>query len=530
MSKDKKYLGIMADLSRNAVMNMPTMKHFIDIMAKIGYNCLFLYMEDTYEVDGEPYFGLFRGRYSKEEMKEIDRYAAERGIECIPCIQTLAHFDALRQWGCYREFMDIDNILLVGDDRTYALIDRIFATLSECFATKKIHIGMDEAHGLGRGQYLDKNGYINRTDIMKAHLEKVCELCKKYGLEPMMWSDMFFRILTGDYYAAKLTVPEEIKNSVPSEVALVYWDYYATHKERYDDMLENHLQFNNEIWFGGGIWSWNGPAPFNQFSIDSTKPAVESCREHNVDNMMFTMWGDNGKECSFFALLPGMLYAARAAQGITDLGTIKAEFKELFGLNWDDFMVLDRPNFCADGSPRECKAKSLLYSDPFMGTQDIYVVEDCNAQYAESAKMIRAANGGQYQYIFDTLAALCDVLSVKAELGVKTRAAYQSGDKDALRALLGDYDKCIEALKVYYEKFEILWTKENKPQGFDVQDIRLGGLQRRLEHCRKRLADYLDGTIECLDELEETPVGNEEKRIRNPWENNWQHTVTCNIL
>ena len=36
-----------------------------------------LYTEDTYEVDGQPYFGYMRGRYSKEEMKEIDDFAAE---------------------------------------------------------------------------------------------------------------------------------------------------------------------------------------------------------------------------------------------------------------------------------------------------------------------------------------------------------------------------------------------------------------------------------------------------------------------
>lgn len=520
----------MIDLSRNAVMNMDSIKKFIDIMERIGYNCLFLYMEDTYEVNGEPYFGLFRGRYSQEELKEIDAYAAKHGIECIPCIQTLAHFDALRRWGHYRDMMDIDNILLAGDDRTYALIENIFATLFECFSTKKIHIGMDEANGIGRGQYLDKNGLVDRSQIMKQHLAKVCELCKKYDFQPLMWSDMFFLLMTGNYYCDKISVPEEMKSVVPPEIELVYWDYYSTNRAKYDTMIENHQQFNNDIWFAGGLWCWNGPAPFNQYSIDATNAAIASCCDHNVENIFFTMWGDNGKECSFFSLLPAMLYAARAAQGITDLEKIKAEFKEIFGLEWNDFMTLDRPNFCADGSPRECKAKALLYNDPFMGTQDVYITEECNKQYAESAEMIRSANGGEYQYIFDTLAALCDVLSVKSELGLKTRKAYQENDKNELKRCLTDFDSCIKALKVYYENFEILWHKENKPQGFDVQDIRLGGLQRRMEHCRKRLADYLDGKIDRLEELEEIPLGNEEKRITNPWLNDWRNTASCNII
>ena len=61
--------GVMIDCSRNAVMNVPTVKRFCDIIAKMGYNTLMLYTEDTYEVDNQPYFGYLRGRYSKEEIK-----------------------------------------------------------------------------------------------------------------------------------------------------------------------------------------------------------------------------------------------------------------------------------------------------------------------------------------------------------------------------------------------------------------------------------------------------------------------------
>ena len=67
-------------------------KKLIDALQKMGYNTLELYTEDTFEVEGEPYFGYLRGRYSSEEIKEIDKYARAHGIELIPCIQTLAHF------------------------------------------------------------------------------------------------------------------------------------------------------------------------------------------------------------------------------------------------------------------------------------------------------------------------------------------------------------------------------------------------------------------------------------------------------
>ena len=40
--------------------------------ALMGLNLVMLYTEDTYEVEGWPYFGYMRGRYSREELEAID--------------------------------------------------------------------------------------------------------------------------------------------------------------------------------------------------------------------------------------------------------------------------------------------------------------------------------------------------------------------------------------------------------------------------------------------------------------------------
>ena len=84
-------LGVMLDCSRNAVLKVETIKRYADIIKKMGYNTLMLYTEDTYEIESQPYFGHLRGRYTKQELKEIDAYCNEIGLELVPCIQTLAH-------------------------------------------------------------------------------------------------------------------------------------------------------------------------------------------------------------------------------------------------------------------------------------------------------------------------------------------------------------------------------------------------------------------------------------------------------
>lgn len=105
--------------------------------------------------------------------------------------------------------------------------------------------------------------------------------------------------------------------------------------------------------------------------------------------------------------------------------------------------------------------------------------------------------------MFGCLSALCGVLKIKNDIGVRTRRAYTQKDKDALKALLSDYDAITEALEKFYSAFRRQWLIENKPFGFEVQDARIGGLIQRVKNCRSRLTDYLDGKIPAVPELEE---------------------------
>lgn len=56
MDENNKMPGVMVDCSRNAVMNVISVKRFVDSIAKMGYNTMMLYTEDTYEVNQQPFF------------------------------------------------------------------------------------------------------------------------------------------------------------------------------------------------------------------------------------------------------------------------------------------------------------------------------------------------------------------------------------------------------------------------------------------------------------------------------------------
>lgn len=494
-----KRFGAMLDCSRNAVMKVEEVKRFVSILKTFGYNTLLLYTEDTYEVDGEPYFGYLRGKYTKSEMKEIVSFCDSIGIEVIPCIQTLAHLNQIFVWADYSNINDISDVLLVNEERTYALIENMLKTLRECFSSEYIHIGMDEAFRLGLGRYLDKHGYENRFDILNKHLKKVVGLAKKYSFKPLMWSDMFFN-LTNQGESI-----DNIIDKVPQEVGLVHWDYYNTEKSKYDEKLSVHKKFKNEIWFAGGAWTWVGFASGNKHTVDTMTPAMKSAKEHEIDNVFITMWGDNGKECSYYSVLPSLYAVKQIYDGEEDLDKIKKQFKEITGENFDGMCALDSPNFVGgnqDSTKNPCKY--MFYSDPFYGFLDALAQDGVAEEYSNFAQNLqKIAAESKYSYIFESQAALCKFLSVKYALGKTTRQAYHSKDKEAINQLIEKYSLAEELLQDFYCKFKTLWFKENKPNGFDVQEIRIGGLALRLRSCRERLQDFVSGKITEIPELDE---------------------------
>ncbi len=526
-------LGVMLDNSRNAVMNVKSVKRYIDLLKKTGCDFLMLYTEDTYEVNGRPYFGRHRGKYTKEELKELDAYARSKGVELCPCIQTLAHLNALMRWPEFSRLADMGDILCAGDEEVYRLIDDIFATLNECFTSKTVNIGMDEAEFIGMGRYFREHGLENRMDILVRHLKRVASIAAKYGFNLLMWGDMFYKLTGGP--EDKAAFDKKLAESIPDNVNLIYWDYYSLDKAHYDSRIENYRKLREDVWFAGGLWTWSGFTPHISFAIKATEAAVRSCMEHKVKNVFMTVWGDNGGETSRFSVIPALFAAAEFSRGIFDMDTVKADFYREFGIAFDDFMLAelpDTPN--TDGLSINNPEKYMLYSDPFMGNFDALVRGNEGGRYAACAKKLaNMINDAEYGSMFEVPYRLANVLELKYDLGVKTREAYSKGDKKGLLELVPVYREVYDRVEAFYAALEKWWMEENKPQGFDVQDIRIGGLLRRIKHCTVRLEKYVAGEIERLEELEEPalhPFCATEFEKGAVCFNSWGLAATCNVL
>ncbi len=501
-----------------------------------------LYTEDTYEVVGQPYFGHMRGRYTKAEIKEIDEYALCFGIELMPCIQVLAHLNSIFRWPYYQDVNDCNDILLVGEEKTYSLIENMLESVSNMFTSRNIHIGMDEAWMLGFGKYYQNNGFENKLDIFTQHMKRVIRICEKFDFKVYIWSDMIFQAEFGSNYESKEKFSDDAFKKLPKNINFVYWDYFHDNVEHYENMIEKHLELDRNIIFAGGAWKWVGFAPYNKWSFKTSKPALEACIKKGIKEVMVTLWGDNGGECAAFSMLPSLaLYAETCYNGNTSNEIIDRRLKTCSNCNFDNFLTLDIMNelyIDKENVKLNNSSKYLLYNDVLNGLFDKHVISSkFSGYYKEYKSIIRKAGrqNSEWKYIFETLEALCDVLQIKCDLGIRLKEAYDSKNIEILIKIRDkEINILLKRINRFYEKFKIQWYVENKVAGFDVQEIRIGGLIMRLKSLKQTLNDYLSGKLLRIEELEQerlsfSPDHAEEENI-NLICNMWSSICTPNCL
>ena len=60
----------------------------------------------------------------------------------------------------------------------------------------------------------------------------------------------------------------------------------------------------------------------------------------------------------------------------------------------------------------------------------------------------------------------------------------------------------VDKLKAFATAFFAVWNGENKPFGLEVHQQRLGGAILRAEYCRDKVAAFVVGKIDKIEELE----------------------------
>ena len=162
--------GMMLDVSRY-FFNAEYVKRYMDIMAMHKLNSLQLHLVDDpgwrVQIDKYPELtkkGGFRGKgaeryggyYTKDQIRDMVKYAANLHIEIVPEIEMPAHCQSALvayPWlGCNDKQFEMPTkcyispeILCAGKESTYVFVENVMTEIAELFPGKFIHIGGDEA-------------------------------------------------------------------------------------------------------------------------------------------------------------------------------------------------------------------------------------------------------------------------------------------------------------------------------------------------------------------------------------------------
>ncbi|KAI9249764.1 glycoside hydrolase superfamily [Phascolomyces articulosus] len=509
--------GVMVDCSRNGVLRLASIHTLLCNMALMGLNMLQLYTEDTYEVDGEPLFGYLRGRYNRRELTCIDDYAFDLGIEVVPCIQTLGHLGQILQWPHYAYLRDNTEVLLAESEATYDFIEKIIQTAASPFRSKRIHLGMDEAHGVGEERYRQLFGYKEPTRIFVDHLQKVNEICTRLGLQPMIWSDTAKNNTLQGYYDENNNPAEtssDLVESIPSNMELVYWDYYHTSTDLYTQKLQQHRELGcQQPWMANAAWTWSRFWTALPFTFESVRAStvVAKNRENGVRNTFITIWGDEGNECDVFSAFPALCYYAEhgyCTQEEVNVPLLKRNFEGICGATFDDWVFASKIDDTPSGNPITVRthympniSKWLLWEDPFLSfLSPQYAEEDLETHYGSiAAHLFDVMDGKNGRHPMNERlelpARIASVLALKCHLRQRLVEAYRHRDYQRLYDLAqGRLTRLREEVELLWRYHRSLWMKMYKPFGWEVLELRYGGLRTRLE----TMYDHIVAHVQCM--------------------------------
>lgn len=498
-----KTIGVMLDVSRGGVMKVSSVKKYIDYMVAHGMNMLMLYTEDVYEVEGYPYFGYQRGRYTLKELQEIDNYADALGVEVIPCIQTFGHMEQFLRYPSSSDVKDSASVLLAGEEKTYDLIEACVSTCRKAFRSNRLHIGCDETRGLGLGEYLNRNGYQDRFTIFNSHIQRVTEICHKYNYRPMMWSDMYFTLVNAHGvkdYDPSLIVPQYAIDAMP-DCDMCFWDYYNLDNDFYRINIEKHKTFNRPVIFAGGIWTFDGMVPYHVHTYNTMKPALEECLRGGVDEVIITSWSNDGTETSHMLGLPMLslfseycwLGEACTDEDIWSVSTFVTGMTKELAKAVSDFF------FEYDGAVRA--GKHIMWSDPLINLlfQDFDM--DAGVNYLKNSLKVfeKYADHPDVPYFKAVFECCLD----KCYLQMNLRSKYKAGDKEWLKNFAeNDIPAMIARFELLQKLHHSAWHADYKTHGFERIMCRYAAAKERLKYTAEIIGRYLNGEIAEIEELE----------------------------
>lgn len=206
--------GLMIDSARH-FMPLEVIKRNLDAMAAVKLNVLHWHLTEDqgFRVETKKYpelaeMGSDGNYYTQEQIREIIKYAADRGIRVMPEFDMPGHATA---WlvshpeigsapGPYKIERDpgiFDPTLDPTNEKTYEILESFFAEMSALFPDKYMHIGGDENEGKHWAAnpkiqaFMKEKGLKDKHELQTYFNKRILKFLEKGGKIMMGWDEIF---------------------------------------------------------------------------------------------------------------------------------------------------------------------------------------------------------------------------------------------------------------------------------------------------------------------------------------------------
>lgn len=309
-------LGYMLDVSRDKVPTMDSLRRIVDVIADLGYNQFQLYTEHTFAYRGHEAVWKDASPMTPAEIRELDDYCWQRGIELVPNQNSFGHMERWLRHPSYRHLAEAPDCpinpwggkakwpkaLCPTDPASTNFLDGLYGQLLPCFRhTKLFNVGCDEVFDLMPGvRSAAAIAARGESEVFLDHFRALRSLAGKHDKRVMFWANHLLRLP-----GARGRIPKDA-------VALVY-AYEADN--RMDDLAERAEDEGMPFYVAPGTSSWCSLFGRYWNMKLNVAGALETARRYGAQGCLLCDWGDLGHVQPFLVSLPALVYAAECARG-----------------------------------------------------------------------------------------------------------------------------------------------------------------------------------------------------------------------
>lgn len=276
-----RWRGIQDDLSRGPVPTLEYQKSQLRRFAELKLNVYSPYFEHTLGYATDPLIGPPGGTLSREDIRELVRYAAERHITIVPEQEAFGHLHHVLKFERYASLGVIDkgHVLAPNDSATIPLIASWFAQIDTLFPGPFVHIGADETFELGRGRSQRLVDSLGMGRVYIDFLSRIERAIKHPGKRLMFWGDVAEN-------------EPALVRSLPRDMIAVAWNYWS--HSGFDRQITPFRDAGMETWVAPGVNNWNRVYPNFNIALANIQGFVRDGQRLGSSGVLNTTWDDDG--------------------------------------------------------------------------------------------------------------------------------------------------------------------------------------------------------------------------------------------